>query len=227
MKIAFSGFENSIEVSEGVVHTFEIENKQVFTNICRSLASGEGELACEPYTIWGDDGEELNPTGSLLVITDPLNLPWGHKLLGGRLFDMFDSLMREDEEARAEIESLATRLSQSIVRLAHQVNGDYSFGLEWGLKQYLKTFAYSVERFESSRYLESLISFLDFSADMAFKNVLVFVNLKSFLSKNELQQVLDHVFFLKLRVLLLETTHDSASYCLERKSYIDQHFLEF
>lgn len=227
MKITLSGINHAIELMEGEVCTLEIENRTLYANVCRSLASGEGGSAFEPYSVWDDDGEELTPSSSLLVVTDPLNLPWEHKALSGKLFDRLENLLFESEESRDEVESLASSLFRAIARLPHQVNAEYSFGLEWSLRQYLKSFAFHVDRFESSRYLDSLISFLDFSSDMGVKQVLVFSNLKTFLSKTDLIEVFEHVFFHNLRVLLLETAHDGTCYEHEKKMYIDQHFLEF
>lgn len=52
-----------------------------------------------------------------------------------------------------------------------------------------------------------------------------FVNSKTFLTKNELEQLYEHIFFLKLKVLLLEK-HDNSSYEHGRKMAIGLQFLE-
>lgn len=48
---------------------------------------------------------------------------------------------------------------------------------------------------------------------------------ENFLTKNELEQLYEHIFFLKLKVPLLEK-HDNSSYEHERKMAIDLQFLE-
>lgn len=226
MRISFEGFERPIELTAGYPHALEIENRTLFTRICRSLLSEEGPEAIEPYSLWDEEGEEVPCRGALLMVSDPLNLLWDDKRLGGKLYEVVEGLMTEDEEARMEIERIALQLSSSISRLTYRVGAEYEFGLEWGVKQFLKSRAFKVDRHEASGYLDSLIAFLDFCADMALKQVIVFVNLKTFLSENEIRDVYERVFFHRFEVLLLESRHDSISYDYEQKTLIDLHFLE-
>ena len=225
MKIVFSGLELPVEVRRGMVSVLEIENSTLFARICRSLSSGY-QSRLEPYSIWNDEGEEVSSSSTLLVVSDPLNFPWDDRRLGANLPHMLDVLMREDEERRVEIEKAEEKLTALISSLTHQVNGDYRFAVEWNLAKYLKSFSFGVERYEGDSYLESCISFLDFVSDMAIEQVLVFVNLKTFLSENDVQELYDRIFFLNLPVVLLETAHDVSSYRHERKVWVDQHFLE-
>ena len=226
MRLVIEGIETPIDICRGRPRVIEVHNRTLFARIARSLASRDGEDAFEPYSLWDDDGAELKPSSTLLMVSDPLRLPWENKALSGRLFDMVEGLMLEDEELRVEIEGMGARLAKGISRLTHQVNAEYSFAVEWGLRQYLKSFSFSVEHLDGDNYLESLISFLDFCADMALKQVLVFVNLKTFLSGNDLIEFYDRVFFHDLRVLMLEAMVDEISYEHERKTVIDLHFLE-
>ena len=226
MRLVLQGMDMPIDIHRGTPRVLEVQNHVLFTRIVRSLISGEGEEAFEPYSLWDEKGEELKAATSLMFVSDPLHLPWDSKALSGQLFDKIVGLMLEDEERRIQIEGMGLRLAQDIGGLTHQINADYSFAVEWGLKQYLKAFSFSVERLEGPRYLESLISFLDFCADMALKQVLVFVNLKSFLSENEVIEFYERVFFHDLSVFMLETVKDETSYGLEQKTVIDLHFLE-
>lgn len=226
MRISFSGFDNAVDVARGFPRVLEIENRILFTRICRSLDSGEGETAEEPYSMWDENGEELRPSSTLLMITDPLHLPWDNKNLGGKLYAVLERLMMEDEESRQEIVGLGLRLSAAIARLTHQVHADYEFGLEWGIKQYLKSLSFDVARHNVSSYLDSLITFLDFASDMALSKVLTFVNLKAFLAEKELQEFYDRVFFHGILVLMLESNHDTSSYEHEYKMRVDLQFLE-
>lgn len=226
MKLVFSGFEHSIEVSSTYVRTVEIENTILFTRVCRSLLSGKGESAFEPYSVWDDEGQEISPSAPFLIISDPLKLPWDSKDLLGKLFNKFESLMMEEEEERSELEQLACNMNSVVQRLSHQVNGDYSFAIEWNIRQYLKAISFSVEHHEDESYLESLNTFLDFASDMSFKKAFIFINLKNYLDENELNEVLQRLIFLEIPVILLENVHRDLNHDLERKLMIDQYFLE-
>ena len=79
---------------------------------------------------------------------------------------------------------------------------------------------------ESKSFLDNQLNFLSLALDSGDKRVLVFVNLKTFLSENDFRMFLDQVFFQKSRVLLLENKLDSNSYKHESKRCIDLHFIE-
>lgn len=54
-----------------------------------------------------------------------------------------------------------------------------------------------------------------------------FVNLKTFLTKNELKLFYEHVFYTGTHVVLFENKQDNNSYQHERKYTVDQDFLEY
>lgn len=54
----------------------------------------------------------------------------------------------------------------------------------------------------------------------------MFVNVKTFLTSNEVKALFDHVFYSKMKVLLLENKRDGNVYDYEWKMIVDLHFLE-
>ncbi len=226
MKISFEGFERAIEMAPATPTVLEIENKTLFTRICQSLISGAGEDAREPYSVWDDQGKSLSPSTALLVVSDPLSLPWDSRALNKKTLDYFGRLANEDEDARREIDELANKLMGLLACLAHRTNGSYQFALEWSVERQLRAFGFAPDRFETLPYLDSLSSFLDFVADMAPDRGLVFVNLKRFLKRSDLEAAYERVFFHRLHALLLESVHEEVASPRERKIRIDQLFLE-
>ena len=105
-------------------------------------------------------------------------------------------------------------------------NADLGFGLEWDLKRYLKFLGFGAAPQEDKSFLDNLLNFLSFALDAGCRKTIVFVNLKTFLTENELQTLYDHVFFLKLSLLLLENKKDTMSYGHEHKLTVDLQFLE-
>lgn len=213
-------------IRRGRVYTVEVENSCLYTRVCRSLVAGGGDAALEQFSIWDDEGVELTPAKAVLAISDPLHLPWDSAELSGRLLGMMESLLFESEDARGTFEEYGRQLQALACRLTHQVECGYRFNVEWDVKRYLKSFGFGADRGESLPYIDMLNSFLDFISDMRLKKMLVFVNLKTFLTENEFQQFLDRVFFHDLEVLLLENKPSEINFDTEDKMIIDQHFLE-
>ena len=225
MKLVFSGLETPIDLAPGYASTLQIANETLFARIVRSLASSAGGLALEPYTLW-DDGVELRPSTSLMVVQNPLQLPWDDRSLMGEVVKRIEREFLEDEDLRRGIEAMDSALSAKLLDLGFGMNSDYGFGLEWELKRYLKFRGFGVDMQDSKPLLDNLLNFLSLALDAGCKQAIAFVNLKTFLTQNDLKALFDYVFYSKLTVLLIENKADEVVYDYERKLVVDLHFIE-
>ena len=227
MMISFSGLEAGVRCERGKVQVLEIANRTLFSGICQSLVSGRQEEAIEPYKLWDDEGGSLKSADAPLVIGNPFELPWSDKAIAGELFGRFEKILLEDDSARFAIEQANERIFSSVRNLTFQFEGDYAFGIEWGLSHYLKSFHFAPERMEDDRLIDNLEKFLAIAADVGLKKTLIFINLKNFLSDSDLKRFYTRVKNLNLSVLLVETVIDCEYREFEQKCGIDQHFLEY
>ena len=226
MRLVFEGFDNALDIVPGRVAVLALENQKLFSRVCESLLSGLGSEAVEPYGLW-EGNEKLNQKQAFIPVLSPLELPWKHRVLGARLHKVIEQLLMEDDEARARLDTLALRLASSTTSLAFQLHGSYGFKVEWALADYLKAFGFGVEIEDGNSLFDKLIQFIDFAADMQLREVLLFINLETFLSKNEMEEFDKHVFFQELSVLLLEQRSYDQVCDNESKVHVDQHFLEY
>ena len=225
MKLVFHGLERPIELLAGQPSVLQIENSALFARVCLSLLSGEGRFALEPYTIWQEDSE-LKPKDSLMVISDMLNLPWDDRAFMATVIKQMEREFLEDEELRGKMEAAEAFLRERLDSLDMGFNADYEFALQWDLKRYLKYLGFGASYCPDKSLLDNLLNFLSLALDSGCKRVLVFVNLKNFLTETELEVLYEHVFYSKLAVLLLENKVDDNVYEYEIKHVVDQHFIE-
>lgn len=226
MKLVFSGLENAVDIVPGFATTVQIENEALFARIVRSLASLRGREALEPFTLWEGDSE-MKPSSALLVVPDALNLPWDDRALMGEVLKRIEREFLEDEDLRRAIESMDSTLSEMLLELGFGMNSDYGFALEWDLKRYLKFRGFGAGLQTDESLLDNLLNFLSLTLDAGCKKVVMFVNLKTFLTKNEVKALFDHVFYSKAMVLLLENKRDEIVYDYEHKMIVDLQFLEY
>lgn len=225
MRLVFSGLESPVEVTPGRCSTIEVENQTLFTRIAQSLLSGEGRYATEPFSIWeGED--ELRPKDTLLVIDNPLSLPWDDRVYMGSIAKRIEREYLEDEDLRRAVEELQGSIATKLMSLGLGMNTDLGFSLEWDLKRYLKFMGFGVCYQGSKSFLDNLLNFLSLALDSGDKRVIAFVNLKTFLSKNDFETFLEQLSFLKTKVLLLENKQDVNQYECEQKRAIDLDFIE-
>lgn len=225
MKLVFAGLDEPLELPAGECVTLEVENQTLFTRLVLSLRSLEGRFAAEPYSLWEDD-EELKPSETLLVIDSPLSLPWDERVLMGRIIKQMEREFLEDEDLRQVVEGLQVAMDTKLMSIGLGMNADFAFANNWEFKKYLKFAGFGVDYQETRPFLDNLLNFLSLTLDAGDHRVLVFVNLKTFLSKNDFEVILEHVFYQKTRVLLIENKRDEYNYDHEHKRAIDLHFLE-
>lgn len=225
MRLVFSGLENPLKLTAGETSVLQVENSALFARIVSSLQTGLGHQAMEPYSLWEDDGE-VKPGNALMVVPDALNLPWDDRAFMTTITKRVEREFLEDEDLRMQVEEAERAIKMRLSRLNLGFNADLGFGLEWDLKRYLKFLGFGAAPQEDRSFLDNLLNFLSFALDAGFRKTIVFVNLKTFLTENELQMLYDHVFFLKLSLLLLENKIDTMSYRHENKLAVDLQFLE-
>ena len=127
MKIVFTGLDEPLELPAGECVTLEVENQTLFTRLALSLRSLEGRFAAEPYSLWEDEGE-LKPSETLLVIDNPLSLPWDERTLMTRVIKQMELEFLEDEDLRQAIEGLQMAMNTKLLSLGMGMNADYAFG---------------------------------------------------------------------------------------------------
>ncbi len=221
MRISFQGFDQDVYVEAGVVQVLEVHSKNLFSRFCQSLYSGLGEQAIEPYLIWEGDKRQRTDTAFLFIV-NPFELPWSDRKLIGGIYENIEDMLLSDDPTRQEIETTARMLSESLASLGLRMHSDYAFATEWTVLKYLKSFAFSAYIDETDTLLDSLIKFLKYAADANLNRVLVFINLKTFLTYEEIEMFYQEVIFSGLKVLLLETVVDNSKFELERKMVIDE-----
>lgn len=223
MKLVIDGLERAVELKEGRAATLQVENPVLFSRLVRSIASQDEDCTFERFSLW--DGEErMKAKDSLLVVTDLLNFPWDHRLLLGAVLKKMEFL--EDEDVRQAVEASHQALSSKLLSIGMGYDSDYGYGAEWDFKRYLKMMAFGIDTHDDDSYIDSIIRFLSLAFDANCKQVIVFVNLKTFLSKSELKGMFDHIFSTRLKVLLLENKCDNTRYENEEKHVVDLQFLE-
>ena len=226
MRLVFHGMETPLEIVPGEPAVLQVENQTMFANFTLSLLSGEGRYAREPYSLWADD-EELKPKDKFIVIADPLHLPWDDRTFMTAVTKKMEREILEDEDLRMQIEEAEQLLASRLGALRLGFHSDYEFGLEWDLKRSLKYFGFGAAFQPEKSFLDNLLNFLSFALDAGCKKTFVFVNLKTFLSENDVKALYDYAFFSNLSMLLLENKRDQTKYEHERKTVVDLQFLEY
>ncbi|WP_139650639.1 type II-A CRISPR-associated protein Csn2 [Raoultibacter phocaeensis] len=226
MRISLAGMDRPIDVAKSGASVLEVENTTLYGRICRSLISGMGREAPEPYSLWDENGNEVRASNAFLPVSSPFDLPWDERTLQAGWYERMSLIFLEDDDVRAEVESLNARMNSRIAELGFQMKSEYSFAVEWDVVRQIKALGFGVQRSASESLLDNLIRFISWTVDAGCTKTILFVNLKTFLAKKDLTELYEQAFFLGSALLLLENKRDASCYEHEVKTRIDQHFIE-
>ena len=219
-------FESEIHLGPGVVATLQIEDRSLFARVVSSLLSEQAEEALEPYALWGDDGKKLSPRGAFLVLDALPTIPLSDKKLLSKLYAHIASAISDDDAVEARVAAAMTGLESTITERNVELWGTYDFLTSLNVPQLLKAFGFQPYVEEGQPLAEQLVSFFGLCADIGLSQPLVLVNGKSFFAENALTVLAEQSFFYGIPLLLLESWNDATQYEWERKTTIDQWFLE-
>ena len=85
-------------------------------------------------------------------------------------------------------------------------------------------------KIDTSKYKtleEKLIFLIDLINEFKLTEVLILVNLKTFLSKNQIEEIYKHSLYREVNILLIENTEFSEKLEYEKKLVIDNDFDDF
>lgn len=219
-------FDTPIELTSRSIIVLEVHNKKIFSRIVQSLLSEEAEDSIEPYLLLSCENEILRPKGALSILPDPFHMPIRDRASLGVLLTRMEEEIQKDSELQDSFRKLHGMLNAKISEFDGIFYGDYSLGIEWDVRKYLKTFNFGVDGQQEITLLDRGINFLEFYADVKSTTPLVLVNFKNFFDDDELEILLDKAFFLGLKLLLIESVPADICSFLEQKIVISDNFLE-
>jgi len=223
MKLNFNYLENRIEMKAGEIRALEIENKSYFYRIISELAAiNRGEII-EGIQLYDENDNEMNAENKFSILIDYFDFENYTKKY---MSSICKNLGKEiDEIERNEILKIYTKLVKKTEKVVNKFDFSISLKADFDLEKLLKLLNATLVLKET--LLENLMLLIDIEKVLNTKKVLVFVNLKEYLEKNEIKELYKYAIYNNINIMLI----DSRAYgpCLEyeKKLIIDSNFDEF
>lgn len=219
-------FESEIQIGADKIATLQIEDRALFSRVVESLLSEKAEEAVEPYALWDDDGKKHSARGAFLPLASLPSLPLTDRKLLSKLYAQVASSLSNDREAEEELAAASQELRSLLLDRNVELWGTYEFVDAWTVEQILKAFSFQPV-FEEGQSLQGrMTGFFGLCADIDLQQTLLMVNAKSFFAEDELSELASQAFFYGIPILMLESWVDKNQHEWERKTCIDQWFLE-
>ncbi|HIT21669.1 MAG TPA: type II-A CRISPR-associated protein Csn2 [Candidatus Scybalousia intestinigallinarum] len=222
MKVRLNFLDHDIEVKNDSVFSVECENKIYFyriVGIINALANGYLDEALEIY----DQENEVDCSNKVEVIIDYFNFDFSNKKYQAKLIDMLNHVIDSEDISRFnnEFKKIRKLVEKNLGKLDLPIVIQKDFELD----SFIKVLKLSIR--ENKSLLDNLLLIIDIEKTFHLNYFYVFVNLKSYLSHTEINELYKYALYNQVSILMLD--NDTYGTCLdnEHKIIIDENLNEF
>lgn len=215
MKFRFSFVDNQIEVSNKYIRCIEVENNNYFWRIVNNLNN---------YCNQSENIDELivKENFDIDLLVDYFNISSNSKKYITNILKHIENNLDDDyyEKIRKSYNKIIDIFSGIIydLDLPLNINNDFS------INKLLKLMNISIK--DTNDLLQNILTYIEISMLIQQKTI-IFINLKSYLSKAELTELYKYCIYNKVKVLLIDNSLHGPTLDYEKKLIIDCNLEEY
>lgn len=223
MRLKVNYIDSDIVLNHENILSIEIENKNIFYKLVNDLLLiGFGELV-DNISFYNESNVKINMNNKISIIVDYFNFNFDAKKYASEINKLV--LKNIDEKSRQDIITNYTKISNNLRKILNEIDLPLQIVNDFNLEDLLKFIKISVNKFGD--LLENLFLIIDLEKILRIKDIIIFVNLKQFLSKNELEELYKYAIYNNVNILLIDSQTYGACISNEKKLIIDCDLDEF
>lgn len=202
MKLVHPAFENQIVIYENKANVIVIENPELLTDIVfelkNQISGKEGSF------ILSNNMEYISLSKAAEICVDPFSLDFNSRKLISNLYEKLRKIAL-DEDMYLDTAKVTGDILLYIENLLFSLDSDF---LEYNLDIDITSIFKCAEVKFSTDYeklSERLLDYMSIYNEYCNTGLFVFVNLKSYISNDELRNLYDTLFYRKINILLIES----------------------
>lgn len=223
MKIVINFIDNEIAVQNNNVFNIEVENKAYFYRLINEFNLISKGIISENIFFLDEDSNELNLLNKIDLYIDYFNIEFNSKKIINNLYKVLKTNINEEDKAKINKCYLKIKniLSKSFL--------DYNLPLlindEFDIDTILKLLKVSID--SKNNLLDNLFLLIDINNNFKINELLIFVNLKQYLTLEELNELYKYSIYNNVKILLIDSQCYGVTNKFEKKLIIDGNLDEF
>ena len=222
MNLNVKYFDNKIVFNKEFINVLEIENKKYFYRFIKDLYSISSSDITEDIHFFENE-KEINMSNKLRIYVDFFDFQFDSKKYVNDISKYVSTNISEDD--KNSLVTLYNKMVKQYSKILNDVEVPLQIESEFSVDNLHKLMRLSINAKED--LLDNMLLLIDLEKTLKLNNLLVFVNLKQYLSNDELSELYKYAIYNEVSIFLV----DSQSYgvCLkyEKKYIIDENLDEF
>ncbi len=223
MKLEIKYLDNDIDIKENEVYALEVENKNYFYRIVRDLHSISDNNIVDDIYLSDDNNNEINYFNKFKMFIDFFDFNFDSKKITN------DIIKYVNKNISIEVKDSILNQYNKIIKLYKKELNNIDIPLmietETDSNNITKSLKISIEG--KQNLIENLLLLIDIENILGTKDILVFVNLKQYLTKNELEELYKYSIYNEVSILLIDSQCYGGTLNNEKKLIIDENLDEF
>jgi len=223
MKLRISYIDSEINIDNGIVNCLEIENRDCFYKVISNFYLESNGQNTESLFFADDLSKEINMLNKLVVIIDYFNLEPVLKKYSFLLEK--NIIMSINEKDKFEFTTIASKLVKVYERIIADIDLPLKINFSNDTNYLIKIMKTSFSL--RNNILENLLLLIDIERIFNLNKFFVFVNLKQYLSKDELLELYKYSIYSNVSIVLIDSQSYGGTMKYEKKIIIDKDCDEF
>ncbi len=199
MKLVNSQYSLSVDFAENSINTLVVERPQYMSDIVQDFIS---KINGENGNFVLSEETEIKFEKDVIFITEPFTLDLNEKRVIHKLYTQLADVAIELTEDYNSINQSVVNAFEKITDGIAYNNIDYNLEFDW--KELYKLYHLRIDESFDSLY-EKLEEYIKILAQIVCPKLVIFLNLKVFLEKEEIENLIKICFYNKVTILLIES----------------------
>ncbi len=220
MKIEY--FDNIVNFYHDNINVIEIENKKYFYRFVNDLYSIVNNGYTDDITFF-DETTEKNMNGKIKLFVDFFDFKFDSKKYATDISKFVNESI--DNENKDALVSLYNKIVKIYNKILNDVDLPLTVETDISIETITKLVKVGID--SKNELLDNLFLLIDLEKTLKSNNMLVFVNLKQYLSKTELVELYKYSIYNNIFILLIDSQAYGGTLEYEKKLIIDENLDEF
>lgn len=221
MNLNINFLENNIIISNEYISVLEIENKKTFYRIVNLLNKFSLGETIEEIDFYVENEEKNNIKINLFL--DYFNWNLDSKKINNELQkNIIDKL---DDEYILELTKIYKKLYNALNKMLLEVELPLEITQDFDINIFIKNMKVTLQ--QKNELLDNLLLIIDITNILKLNDLLIFVNLKQYLSTTELIELYKYSIYNNIKILLIDSQTYGPTLEFEKKLIVDENLDEF
>jgi len=222
MKLVHPMIEQHIVLNENIINVLVVENSRLLSELIIDLKNQtEGK---DGKFVLSNDGNIKHISKNVVLVLNIFSIDINERKILNKLYQQLQEIS-VNEKYYLDTINLKATISKFIISLEEDLTFDIDYEQEFSMVSLFKASNVKIYT-ENSSIIENIIEYIKVIEELINDKLFIFINLKSFLSNDDIQELYKFVCYNKTNILLLENKKYNKEFPEEKVIIIDNDLCE-